>query len=169
MDGWNTSFLLEWPIFRGYVSFREGNDYGFSHCEKPGSLGRPPQTATRSCFGGMDVFPMQIPPAEISGIFTLEVKKNQKKWPSQKTPVFWEGWWMSLETSLEEILLKKKPSNMFSSFKPEGWCFFKDYPPKLGTCIGKRWKKKLVERFFPLEVSVRLAVRFRDHYTMFEK
>ncbi len=25
MDGWNTSFLLEWPIFRGYVSFREGN------------------------------------------------------------------------------------------------------------------------------------------------
>ena len=24
MDGWNTSFLLEWPIFRGYVSFREG-------------------------------------------------------------------------------------------------------------------------------------------------
>ena len=24
MDGWNTTFLLEWPIFRGYVSFREG-------------------------------------------------------------------------------------------------------------------------------------------------
>ena len=24
-DGWNTSFLLGWPIFRGYVSFREGN------------------------------------------------------------------------------------------------------------------------------------------------
>ena len=24
MDGWNTSFLLGWPIFRGYVSFREG-------------------------------------------------------------------------------------------------------------------------------------------------
>ena len=23
MDGWNTSFLLAWPIFRGYVSFRE--------------------------------------------------------------------------------------------------------------------------------------------------
>ncbi len=23
MDGWNTSFLLEWPIFRVYVSFRE--------------------------------------------------------------------------------------------------------------------------------------------------
>ncbi len=22
MDGWNTSFLLGWPIFRGYVSFR---------------------------------------------------------------------------------------------------------------------------------------------------
>ena len=29
MDGWNTNFRLEWPIFRGYVSFREGiaNDY----------------------------------------------------------------------------------------------------------------------------------------------
>ncbi len=26
MDGWNTSFLLGWPIFRGYLSFREGND-----------------------------------------------------------------------------------------------------------------------------------------------
>ncbi len=25
MDGWNTSFLLGWPIFRCYVSFREGN------------------------------------------------------------------------------------------------------------------------------------------------
>ncbi len=24
MDGWNSSFLLGWPIFRGYVSFREG-------------------------------------------------------------------------------------------------------------------------------------------------
>ena len=24
MDGWNTTFLLGWPIFRGYVSFREG-------------------------------------------------------------------------------------------------------------------------------------------------
>ena len=23
MDGWNTIFLLGWPIFRGYVSFRE--------------------------------------------------------------------------------------------------------------------------------------------------
>ena len=25
MDGWNTTFLLRRPIFRGYVSFREGN------------------------------------------------------------------------------------------------------------------------------------------------
>ena len=25
MDGWSTSFLLGWPIFRGYVSFRECN------------------------------------------------------------------------------------------------------------------------------------------------
>ena len=24
MDGWNTSFLLTWPIFRCYVNFREG-------------------------------------------------------------------------------------------------------------------------------------------------
>ncbi len=24
VDGWNTSFLLGWPIFSGYVSFREG-------------------------------------------------------------------------------------------------------------------------------------------------
>ena len=24
MDGWNTSFLWEWRIFRGYVSFKEG-------------------------------------------------------------------------------------------------------------------------------------------------
>ena len=24
MDGWNTTFLLGWPIFRGTVSFREG-------------------------------------------------------------------------------------------------------------------------------------------------
>ena len=25
MRDWKTSFLLGWPIFRGYVSFREGN------------------------------------------------------------------------------------------------------------------------------------------------
>ncbi len=25
MDGWNTTFLLGRPIFRGYVSFREGS------------------------------------------------------------------------------------------------------------------------------------------------
>ena len=24
MDGWKTSFLLGWPMFMGYVSFREG-------------------------------------------------------------------------------------------------------------------------------------------------
>ena len=28
LDGWNTSFLLGWPIFRCYVSFREGNHGG---------------------------------------------------------------------------------------------------------------------------------------------
>ena len=27
MDGWNTSFLLGWPIFRCHVSFRECNSY----------------------------------------------------------------------------------------------------------------------------------------------
>ena len=27
MDGWNTSFLLGWSIFRCYVSFRECNGY----------------------------------------------------------------------------------------------------------------------------------------------
>ena len=29
MDGWNTSFLLGWPIFRCRVSFRECNLYLF--------------------------------------------------------------------------------------------------------------------------------------------
>ena len=29
MDGWNTTFLLGWPIFKGYVSFREGMGNGF--------------------------------------------------------------------------------------------------------------------------------------------
>ena len=30
MDGWNTNFLLGWPIFRGYVSFRECKPQGKS-------------------------------------------------------------------------------------------------------------------------------------------
>ena len=30
MDGWNSGFLLGWPIFRCYVSFREGISYLFS-------------------------------------------------------------------------------------------------------------------------------------------
>ena len=32
MDGWNTTFLLGWPIFRCYVSFREGKS---EHCRQP--------------------------------------------------------------------------------------------------------------------------------------
>ncbi len=28
MDGWNTSFLLGWPVFRGCVSFRECSSVG---------------------------------------------------------------------------------------------------------------------------------------------
>ncbi len=31
MDGWNTSFLLGWPIFRGYVSFRAGMIWEMGH------------------------------------------------------------------------------------------------------------------------------------------
>ena len=31
MDGWNTSFLLGWPIFTGYVSFREGKSFFLSN------------------------------------------------------------------------------------------------------------------------------------------
>ena len=27
MDAWNTSFLLGWPFFGGYVSFREGTNF----------------------------------------------------------------------------------------------------------------------------------------------
>jgi len=78
------------------------NDYGFSHCEKPGPLNR-----NKVMFWGMDVSPMQIPPAEISGIFTLEVKKKSKKMAWQKTPMFWGGC-MSLETSLEKYYFKKE-------------------------------------------------------------
>ena len=41
MDGWKISFLLGWPVFRGYVSFREGTgcsyhqfgDVGFFVCD----------------------------------------------------------------------------------------------------------------------------------------
>ena len=32
MDGWNASFLLGWPIFRGYVSFGECI---YNHSSKP--------------------------------------------------------------------------------------------------------------------------------------
>ena len=30
MDGWKMNFLLGWPIFRGYVSFRECSSLQFS-------------------------------------------------------------------------------------------------------------------------------------------
>jgi len=33
-DGWNTNLLLGWPIFRGYVSFREGNTLYLVPCEE---------------------------------------------------------------------------------------------------------------------------------------
>ena len=35
MDGWNTSFLLGWPIFRCYVSFREGRSPSVSSAIDP--------------------------------------------------------------------------------------------------------------------------------------
>ena len=31
-DGWNTRFLLGWPIFRGYVSFRPGFNFDIILC-----------------------------------------------------------------------------------------------------------------------------------------
>ena len=79
MDGWNTSFLLEWPIFRGYVSFREGNDYGFSHCEKPGSLGRPPLNRNKVMLWGMDVSPCGDPTCRNFGYLHLGGQKKNKK------------------------------------------------------------------------------------------
>ena len=30
MDGWKTTFLLGWPIFRGHVSFRECKSFRFN-------------------------------------------------------------------------------------------------------------------------------------------
>ena len=30
MGGWNTSFLLGWPVFRGYASFRECTHLGLA-------------------------------------------------------------------------------------------------------------------------------------------
>ena len=45
MDGWNITFLLGWPIFRCYVSFREGNwfkvRYGSSYCFPVFPCGKP--------------------------------------------------------------------------------------------------------------------------------
>ena len=35
MDGWNTTFLLGRPIFRGYVSFREGSSPGYPNHSSP--------------------------------------------------------------------------------------------------------------------------------------
>ena len=35
MDGWNTSFLLGWPIFSDYVSFREGTQFIWRFFHKP--------------------------------------------------------------------------------------------------------------------------------------
>ena len=35
MDGWNTSFLSGWPIFRGYVSFKEGIPFLVENPYKP--------------------------------------------------------------------------------------------------------------------------------------
>ena len=48
MDGWNTTFLLGWPIFRCYVSFREGM-YFQENC----SVCRPSEVNTNSgcCLG----------------------------------------------------------------------------------------------------------------------
>ena len=39
MDGWNTTFLLGRPIFRGYVSFREGKLAGQIFVAKTFAIG----------------------------------------------------------------------------------------------------------------------------------
>ena len=47
IDGWNTNFLLGWPVFRCYVSVRECNQYespfllNMSSFDKPFFPGRP--------------------------------------------------------------------------------------------------------------------------------
>ena len=35
IDGWNSSFLFGWPIFRGYVSFRECRNREKARCTPP--------------------------------------------------------------------------------------------------------------------------------------
>ena len=54
MDGWNTSFLFGWPIFRGYLSFGEGIPFPVGNPFKPsfvtvsGWRGRP-KSYQRNC------------------------------------------------------------------------------------------------------------------------
>ena len=51
MDGWNTTFLLGRPIFRGYVSFREGTFLN-TKSQKPPSKKKWQGERILSLFGG---------------------------------------------------------------------------------------------------------------------
>ena len=62
MDGWNTTFLLGRPIFRGYVSFREGS----------------------ITFNKMVLFLLGYTPQKINGGFTWEYKT-----PPWKRKIIW--------------------------------------------------------------------------------
>ena len=61
MDGWNISFLLGWPIFRDYVSFREGISYlkmwGCRHVSSPKSKTLPePKKRPHTFFVGLKLW-----------------------------------------------------------------------------------------------------------------
>ena len=51
MDGWNITSLLGWPIFRGYVSFREGKSF---FCKDPLLV------FTFHCSSDMDFYPRHM-------------------------------------------------------------------------------------------------------------
>ena len=85
MDGWNTSFLLGWPIFRCYVSFRECT----SHKSWSPFLVVPRSSIENSC-----------PPPPLG--------LKQMRWITYsrwKTPV--TVWWLSCsETSTTQVVKK---------------------------------------------------------------
>ena len=94
MDGWNTTFLLGRPIFRGYVSFREGKMLLYTILEMFWILNK--QSLLRA------------PTITSNPTFTLHWKKNRRAKVPKLLGDMWSFPWVSNSCCEISVLLPTK-------------------------------------------------------------
>ena len=101
MDGWNTTFLLGWPICRCYVSFREGRCF---ECGFSGSI------SLRSTFVRINVFFQIRRPQKVQQYRTLHRGLKQTYRTLQNLETFCKNTFLPHQHVKRNNIVHPKPS-----------------------------------------------------------